>query len=141
MEDKEVERIEFIKKFHKERIDKDEKQTNANIAALMLAQDSIIKDLRKYLQKKIFLLNQNNALKRLEDSTTDEQIEKSLDNFLDVFNEAIETPEIESLKFFISKDIVFEWLDGLAEAGYDPEIENIKEQINQIYKMSITDNE
>lgn len=130
------EKIDFIKKFHRERIDKEIKSIDTTIASTMLAQDALIKNMRKALQKKVFLINQNNALKKLEDSVTKEQEEKLLDEFLDIFCENIELPEIESLKYFISKEIVFEWLDCL-DNDYSAEISTIKDEIAHIYEVSM----
>lgn len=130
------EKIDFIKKFHRERIDKEIKSIDATIASTMLAQDVLIKNMRKALQKKVFLINQNNALKKLEDSLSEEQKEKSLNEFLDIFCENTELPEIESLKYFISKEIVFEWLDCL-DNDYSAEINTIKDEIAHIYEVSM----
>ena len=112
-EQEEQKRLKRVEEVHRERIDREIANRDKNLALGMLALDKTHKMINKDLTARVFLFNQDNALKELEKAINLPVKQNAYDNFMKLFVEEQPKCTINELQSFVGYNIVKHWLDNL----------------------------
>lgn len=141
-ENKELERLDLVYNIHKERIDMAIHNTDRSIARNMLGLDKTHQEINKLTTERIFLFNQETALRELDEADSLSTKEKAYNKFMDLFIKDQPKCSIKELQSLVGYNIVKHWLDNLInEYGEDEEqkdFDTIMQIIDKYYKRFIS---
>lgn len=139
-EKKELERLETVNKIHRERVEDEISDVDADIAYSMLNLDKVHSTISKLTTARIFLFNQDQALNELENAKDLESKTAAYNKFMDLFITEQPKCNIDSLKSLVGYNIVKRWIENLftwPEESNDKDLETVLSIIDKYYKMYI----
>ena len=139
-EKKELERLETVNKIHRERVEDEISDVDADIACSMLDLDKVHSTINKLTTARIFLYNQDQALNELENAKDLESKTAAYNKFMDLFITEQPKCNIDSLKSLVGYNIVKHWIENLftwPEEENDKDLKTVLSIIDKYYKMYI----
>ena len=137
-EEKELERLDLVYNIHKERVDMAIQNTDKAIARNMLWLDKVHQEINKLTTERIFLFNQETALRELNEADSLSTKTKEYDKFMDLFIKDQPKCSIKELQSLVGYNIVKHWLDNLindfGEEEEQKDFDTIMQIIDKYYK-------
>ena len=139
-EEKEKERLKRVEEIHRERIDQEISDTDKEIALSMLTLDKVHQAINKLTTKRIFLFNQDNALKDLEKAINLPIKQNAYNKFMNLFVEEQPQCTINELKSLVGYNIVKHWIENIfdwADEDNDKDLQTVMALIDKYYNLYI----
>ena len=139
-EEKEKERLKRVEEIHRERIDQEISDTDREIALNMLSLDKVHQAINKLTTKRIFLFNQDNALKDLEKAINLPIKQNAYNKFMNLFVEEQPQCTINELKSLVGYNIVKHWIENIfdwADEDNDKDLQTVMALIDKYYNLYI----
>lgn len=137
-EQEELERLKKVAEIHRERIDQEIDDADKTIALNMISLDKVSKTINKLITRRVFLFNQDNALKDLENAINLPIKQNAYNNFMNLFIEEQPKCTINELQSFVGYNIVKHWIENIfdwAEEENDKDLKTVLSLIDKYYEM------
>ena len=135
-EEKELERLEKVATIHRERIEDEISDVDADIACAMLDLDKIHSTINKLTTARVFLFNQDNAIAELEKAKDLETKTEAYNKFMDLFITEQPKCNIDSLQSLVGYKIVKHWIENIFDWPEEENDQDLKTVLSLIDKQN-----